>query len=418
MESIPFVLISLGCIPVFIGFLLLIATNYSSVLYLNVLLISAAFFEPAPSDIVFIFLIAFMWRKERFSLLNIYKAAFMTIPLFFYILINIIALFNIQDFKGAIAYMAITFYLIFYALFILGSSSMTKHIRIFHAYVLSSTLAAALGIAGYVFRIPLLTVYEFTRAKALFKDPNVFGPFLVPAIIILLSSLRRKNLKKPEKWMYLSAILVNFTGLVLSFSRGAYVNFLAALLAYVMLNIRRIPLKRFIAYLMIAVLISGILWVGVLNEDFKSFLAGRLKLQTYDSDRFEAQRTGLAYAGERLFGHGPGQYGLMVEKTIGQGYAAHSLYIRILLENGISGFIIIMVFFVLLMKSIFKGCTGSQGQERENCIILFSVLCGILINSFVVDTLHWRHFWLFAGLGMSMITGIYMNSDNQQKGGV
>ena len=29
---------------------------------------------------------------------------------------------------------------------------------------------------------------------------------------------------------------------------------------------------------------------------------------------------------------------------------------------------------------------------------LFASLLGILVNSFVIDTLHWRHFWVLLGI--------------------
>ena len=29
---------------------------------------------------------------------------------------------------------------------------------------------------------------------------------------------------------------------------------------------------------------------------------------------------------------------------------------------------------------------------------LLAIWCGLLANSFFIDTLHWRHLWLFAGL--------------------
>ena len=53
-------------------------------------------------------------------------------------------------------------------------------------YVAAGVLAAALGIVGY-FDIaglgPLFTLYDNERASGPFKDPNVFGPFLVPPIV-------------------------------------------------------------------------------------------------------------------------------------------------------------------------------------------------------------------------------------------
>jgi O-antigen ligase len=107
-----------------------------------------------------------------------------------------------------------------------------------------------------------------------------------------------------------------------------------------------------------------------------------------------------------VFGYGPGQYGPTVERVMDSEYAAHSLYIRVMLENGIVGFITLIGFFSVVILYIFKICIHKVGREREIGIVILSILCGILINSIVVDTLHWRHFWLFVGLGISLISGI------------
>ena len=58
--------------------------------------------------------------------------------------------------------------------------------------------AAVLGIVGYFGLFPgaheLMTRYG--RATGLFKDPNVFGPFLVPALVYGLSRLTGASLRK------------------------------------------------------------------------------------------------------------------------------------------------------------------------------------------------------------------------------
>ena len=64
------------------------------------------------------------------------------------------------------------------------------------AYVIAGVIAASLGILGY-FNVAglgeLFSVYDNSRASGPFKDPNVFGPFLVPPIIWLTQDLLLKR---------------------------------------------------------------------------------------------------------------------------------------------------------------------------------------------------------------------------------
>ena len=65
------------------------------------------------------------------------------------------------------------------------------------AYIWSAIVSAVLAIGALKVpgsrRVPLL-LYDPSRAMALFKDPNVFGPYLVPAAAILAEELIRPRL--------------------------------------------------------------------------------------------------------------------------------------------------------------------------------------------------------------------------------
>jgi O-antigen ligase len=347
-----------------------------------------------------------MWKHIKFSTIDSKKNICVIAPLYLFIVMNIISLFNLTNIKDAIAYFAITFYMIFYALFIFCNSNMKNYKPVFKAYIAGSTASALFGIAGYLLKIPIFTVYEFSRAKALFKDPNVFGPFLIPTIILLLSGFKANNDSRMQRWIRFIVIIINSIGLLLSFSRGAYVNFFAALIIYLILSYKEIHLKRIMIIGIILIMILNIVWITAIDNDFKDFLSHRIKLQSYDLDRFKAQKSGLHYAASNVFGYGPGQYGLTIERVMDFESAAHSLYIRVMLENGIAGFITMMVFFAAIIFNLLKISINQTGIQKETAAVVLSILCGIMINSIVVDTLHWRHFWFFIGIGISLISEI------------
>ena len=82
-------------------------------------------------------------------------------------------------------------------------------------------VAAVAGIVGYFDLLPgareLMTRYG--RATGLFKDPNVFGPFLVPALLYALSRLFAGSIRRMP--LMLAALPSLGLAILLSFSRGA-----------------------------------------------------------------------------------------------------------------------------------------------------------------------------------------------------
>src|SRR4029079_17833698 len=60
--------------------------------------------------------------------------------------------------------------------------------------------------------------------RALFRDPNVFGPFLIPGALILAEELVRPRLlraRAPTKALLLFVLML---GVLFSYSRGAWLN--------------------------------------------------------------------------------------------------------------------------------------------------------------------------------------------------
>jgi O-antigen ligase len=122
------------------------------------------------------------------------------------------------------------------------------------------------------------------------------------------------------------------------------------------------------------------------------FLEQRARLQTYDTQRFGAQRTGIELAAQHPAGIGPGQFELVSPVS------AHSSYVRALAEQGILGLAIVAALFLATL--IFAGTNAIAGRDTYGIgsAALLAAWVGLLVNSFVVDTLHWRHLWFVAAL--------------------
>jgi O-antigen ligase len=116
-------------------------------------------------------------------------------------------------------------------------------------------------------------------------------------------------------------------------------------------------------------------------------------LQTYDGDRFSTQTKALEMAIEQPFGIGPGQAEIAFD------YSTHSTYLRLLSENGP---LALSAFVALLALTLLRSIHGARTLKNNNWRIVMAItsasLAGYIVNSFVIDTVHWRHIWLFLAL--------------------
>ena len=78
--------------------------------------------------------------------------------------------------------------------------------------------------------------------------------------------------------------------------------------------------------------------------------------------------------------------------------SSHSLYVRSLSEQGLLGLLTIIALIVGTLA--FGAVNVLHGRDTYgiSAVALLAAWCGLVINSFFVDTLHWRHLWLLAAL--------------------
>ncbi|MDV3427264.1 MAG: O-antigen ligase family protein, partial [Bacillota bacterium] len=383
-------------------------------LALNIGLLFIALIEPSPSDILFLFILifAFIKREVIFNKIRRQRLYFFFITVF--LIISSLSFINVSVLSTSLRYYLITIYLICYSFIIFSFSDEFNYRLIFKVYIIGSSIAAVLGILGYLGFGGSILIYDLERTKSLFKDPNVFGPYLVPSIILLIYNFKENKIFKSVPGILL--LIINFVGLILSFSRGAYLSLAAALLLYFILNIKAVNLKKAIKYILIFSSVICIIWFGFLSQDWKEFFISRLTLQSYDSTRFSVQAKGLHLSLTHFLGFGPGEFEYIMTSYFNEPISAHSLYIRTLVESGLIGAILFFCSFIYIMIRLFNINRKGEFENKYLASILFSVTAGILLNSLVIDSIHWRHLWLFAGLSLSFIDTTIKKAEGLKEG--
>jgi O-antigen ligase len=376
-----------------LGTLALALGRYDAAVALGLLLLAVVRIEPAPPDLVFAVVIAVALVTARIHLERVPLSATVLVSTF--LAVNLLAATGAADGTRAVMFFAITFYLGVFALWLSAYVASVRSARlVVLAYLGGAALSAAAACVALIVPFPGSdALVSGPRAQGLFKDPNVFGPFLVPAALILMEETvtpRLLRFRLATKLMLLSVLTV---GVVFSFSRAAWLNLAVGVLVLLtVLALRRGGARRALTLLAVALVAGAALVAVVEATSATDFLSQRAALQDYDAQRFGAQASGIEIAERHPLGLGPGQFERVSDLS------AHSTYVRALAEEGVLGVLLLLGLLVLTLGFAARNVALGVDTYGIGSAALLAAWCGLLANSIFVDTLHWRHLWLVAAL--------------------
>ena len=376
-----------------LGTLALALARYEAAVAVGFLLLAVVRFEPAPSDVILAVVIAVACVTGRFAVDRVPRAALALIGT--YLAINLLASVEVEDASRAATFLSVTLYLCVFAVWVASYVDSSRRARLLIRMYLTAALASTvLAVAALLLAVPgreILTVGP--RGTALFKDANVFGPFLVPAALILVEELVTPRLLRSRRIVKFAMFVLLCVGVLFSYSRAAWLNLgVGVTIVLFVLLLRRGGAARALKLLLVLAFATAALVATVAATESAEFLSERARFQAYDTARFSAQRSGLAVAEEYPLGIGPGQFETFMP------ISAHSIYVRALAEGGVVGFATIVL--LLLVTLYWAGRNVVRGRDTYGIgsAALLGIWCGLLANSVFIDTVHWRHLWLFAAL--------------------
>jgi O-antigen ligase len=354
--------------------------------------------EPAPYEL---FLVGLIGLWALFGLKISRHVAPLLALLILFMTGGIISLVTMADLETGPMYMAVSGFLalssVFFAAIIEARHDRLK--LIFNAWVAAGVITALLGILGYFGAIPggeNFTLYD--RAKGAFQDPNVFGPFLVAPSLYLIHGLLTDRLSRaPLKAL---GILIMAFGLFLSFSRAAWALYLfcACALVLVMLLKERtgaFRLKILTLTLSGAILMVATLVVALQIPQVADLFSSRTQLvQDYDGGhlgRFERHRIGFLMSMEKPLGIGPMVFSTMFPED------EHNIWLKSLTSYGWLGFVCYVVLICWTLSIGFRFLLLDRPWQPA-LMISWIVLIGHTAIGNVIDTDHWRHFYLLLGI--------------------
>ena len=376
-----------------LGLLALAIARYDAAVALGILLLAAVRFEPAPADLVFAIAIAVAVAARRFSLRRV--PLIVTMLLSAFLALNMLGSLELTDVGRGVSFFAITLYLAVFGVWLAGYVHSTRRARIvLRAYVVAAVLSALAAVLALFVGFPghdLLV--RGPRAQGLFKDPNVFGPFLVPAALMLMEEAVSPRLLRARRPTKLAALCVLAAGILFSFSRAAWLNLVVgAVVIFFVFALRRRGGRRAIVMMAVALSSTVVLFTAVAATSSFAFLQERARFQTYDVQRFGAQLSGVELAAKYPLGIGPGQFEQVSP------ISAHSTYVRALTEEGVLGLLVVLALVLLTLGFAAQNVVAGRDTYGVGSAALLGAWCGLLANSVFIDTLHWRHLWLVAAL--------------------
>lgn len=272
---------------------------------------------------------------------------------------------------------------------------------ILNAWTFAAGIAAVSGLIGYFSLLPgafeLFT--KFGRAAGTFKDPNVFGPFMVAPLLYLLHLVLTRPLTRVLGPMALAGVLVLAT--LLSFSRGAWITLGLSVVIYGYLAYITAPSlmqrQRIVALMSLGLALFGaLIAIAIQFDTVADLMKQRASLsQNYDvgpEGRFAGQQKALGLVAENPLGIGAHTFTRVHHRE-----DVHNVYLSVMLNSGWLGGGIYWLLVATTLGAGFMHLTKASPM-RPMFIILYAAFAATAFEGMVIDTDHWRHFYLLMGL--------------------
>ncbi|MCD8090502.1 MAG: O-antigen ligase family protein [Clostridiales bacterium] len=276
-------------------------------------------------------------------------------------------------------------------------------------------IMAVHGIYQYIVAVPMPSSWVDhneagvrTRVYSILTSPNVLGSLFTLTIPIGAGLfLEEKN--KAKKAFYAVVILCMLASLAFTFSRGAWMGFMAAVIIFVLFYDARLLVP------VLALAVLAVFLVPEVGNRISYMLSADYIESSMNGGRLIRWIDGLSvWAYGKLTGVGLGHFGGAVAINHGMQYLVgyeyidtfymDNYYLKTMIETGVVG----LFAFIFLMYQVFINSARAVKASAENKYLkigIMSGLFGIIIHNLVENIfevpLMSTEFWIFAAVLMS-----------------
>lgn len=332
----------------------------------------------------------------------------------------------------------LSFYPLFFVLSALFFESKASRTYVLQYFVLGATLSAVVGMGLFFFQFivgvaplfafltesilpfflgpafaqsvalhPSLLVnisgVTLLRASSVFPDPHMFSLYVAMALPVALGFFLSIPFGK-KKWTWGIIAILLFMGVLLSFSRGAYVALLFGSILFFLLSgiWNRLSMKKKWGFLLGTLFFCTILVQSPTGNRFFSIFSGE---DGSNIERLRLWSEAVSHIGERpFFGVGLGNYPLLVNSgaTYRDPIYAHNLYLDVAAELGLIGLLFLLAPFAQALSRAFLWWRKQRDWQALSFVVALAIF---LIHSFFETPIFSVHILpvvvLFLAIGVS-----------------
>ncbi len=293
--------------------------------------------------------------------------------------------------------------LIGYAVLSSEMSSLAAIRSLARAFVASVSVVNVISIAGFFWpplenMMPQLNYSAGERVAGFLIDPNAFGGLVLTALALqAATAMFKAPLFRGLLGHLISTSLL--VGLVLTFSRSAWIGLAAALIF--------LAAVRLLHGLRVAAVLAGsglALIAYTANKGFEHFYAMTIRPETIQS-RIDAGGAALdGFLSHPILGTGLGTY------VYEHGLIIHNTYLWFLSECGVIGLVVVIGLTMWYFRVAIPVIRSSTGAQRAFMVALAVAHAGMIGVSAGIEVFYQRHWWLV----MAMIPACRMSFSRSQ----
>jgi O-antigen ligase len=307
-----------------------------------------------------------------------------------------------------------------------------KFLRVLFISAITVCILGLLQFAGDFVGLPIwLTgigiqytkaILGFPRVRSTFSEPLYFGSFIIlilPLVYVQLNSAK-KLLAQP--WLKILFLLL-LLNLFLTFARSSYLAFAVELLIIVVASIKLFLKPRILRLIAVFILLVVAFLFSLYNfpQIYPSKVQSALSHVVSISDFSSLNRLDTDAVAQKLFQNSPikgigiGQFGpayanYPVKEPISGWQTVNNEPLELLAENGILGFLPILLFYLYLLFRQIKALINAKTQFLRNLNFGFLLaLIGIAVSWQFFSTLYVFYIFAFFALALGLS---YINDED------
>ena len=221
-------------------------------------------------------------------------------------------------------------------------------------------------------------------------DPNVVSAIIILGVSSCMEELFGAQNRRKQGFFFLE-ILVLLLGIFFTGSRGGLISacVTGAVTLYTAAKDRKNQntIRKFVVIgALIIIAAIPFLPTNLLEGRFSAdTIFGQNEWEKGAHNRYSIWLSALKLIPERpFFGHGVGNFYQIIRTVYFRKCAAHNLYVLLIVETGVVGFLLFFAFIISLFIRL----------RRQRKPSVFGVLCGMLVMSMTLDSLMFKFFWV------------------------